>query len=52
MIREFSTSSIDSGSLFIALSFIAACLRIVTATEASCSEVAPYSCMYLCAASA
>ena len=52
MMRELRTSSMESGSLFIAFSLLAACLRIVTATAARCSRVVPKSWRYLCAASA
>ncbi len=52
MTRELITSSTVRGSLFIAFSLRAACLRMVTATAARCSRVAPKSWRYLCAASA
>ena len=43
--RELSTSSMVIGSRIAAFGFIAAHLRVATATSASCSLVVPNSCM-------
>ena len=47
-----STSSIVMGSRYIACGFRAACSRVCTEIEASCSAVVPYWYMWRCAAMA
>ncbi len=47
---DASTSSIVIGSRYIAAGLRAACSRVCTAIDASCSGVVPYWCMWRCAA--